>query len=84
MNSQETKPTGSTRPSFETKCSSTTELEKNSSFLFKAWVYVNNSIRPNGLAEVQLILLTFCIGLQGMTLRGAQLTTWTVTTIANW
>ncbi|KAK3341500.1 hypothetical protein B0T25DRAFT_573873 [Lasiosphaeria hispida] len=30
----------------------------------RVWSYLNESVRPSGFAEFQLILLTFCVGLQ--------------------
>ncbi|KAK4132484.1 hypothetical protein BT67DRAFT_450924 [Trichocladium antarcticum] len=30
----------------------------------KAWRYLNENIRPSGLVEAELLILTFCIGLQ--------------------
>jgi hypothetical protein len=31
----------------------------------KLWVYLTGNVRPTILAEIQLLILTFCIGLQG-------------------
>lgn len=34
-------------------------------FASRAWAYLNEDVRPSHFAEMQLVLLTFCIGLQG-------------------
>ena len=31
----------------------------------RAWGYLNQDVRASGLAEAELLILTFCIGLQG-------------------
>ncbi|CCC06497.1 unnamed protein product [Sordaria macrospora k-hell] len=33
-------------------------------FASRAWAYLNEDVRPSHFAEMQLVLLTFCIGLQ--------------------
>ncbi len=35
------------------------------SALSRAWDYLNEDVRPSGLVEAELLILTFCIGLQG-------------------
>ena len=48
---------------------STLDLEKPSqniaSFSSRSWKYLNAPVRPCGFVELQLILITFCTGLQG-------------------
>ncbi len=31
----------------------------------RAWGYLNQNVHASGLAEAELLILTFCIGLQG-------------------
>ncbi|KAL1842359.1 hypothetical protein VTJ49DRAFT_5424 [Mycothermus thermophilus] len=38
--------------------------EKAPSLFSRAWVYLNQDVRASGLAELELLILTFCIGLQ--------------------
>ena len=33
----------------------------------KTWSYFSSLVRPTSFAELELVLLTFCIGIQGMT-----------------
>ncbi|KAK3356231.1 hypothetical protein B0H65DRAFT_71907 [Neurospora tetraspora] len=44
-------------------CSQPIELSPQS-FASRAWAYLNEDVRPSHFAELQLVLLTFCIGLQ--------------------
>ncbi|KAK5663411.1 hypothetical protein OQA88_3840 [Cercophora sp. LCS_1] len=62
MDSQETTPTVSRQPSFES--SQRPSLPPQHSTASKAWSYMNGRIKANTFAEFELVLLTFCIGLQ--------------------
>lgn len=41
------------------------KIQTQPSALSRAWSYLNEDVRANGLAEIELLILTFCIGLQG-------------------
>ncbi|KAK3954888.1 hypothetical protein QBC32DRAFT_382322 [Pseudoneurospora amorphoporcata] len=44
--------------------SSQQQQQQQQSFASRAWAYLNEDVRPTHFAEMQLVLLTFCIGLQ--------------------
>ncbi len=42
-----------------------TKTEAQPSALSRTWNHLSENVRPSGLAEFELLILTFCIGLQG-------------------
>lgn len=42
-----------------------TKTDAQPSVLSRTWSHLNDNVRPSGLAELELLILTFCIGLQG-------------------
>lgn len=52
--------------------SQTPALTTSNTFSSRIWRHLRADVRPSNLAEVELLLLTFCTGLQGKftTLRG--------------
>jgi hypothetical protein len=42
------------------------ETKTPPSALSRVWRHLNEDVRASSLAELELLILTFCIGLQGM------------------
>ncbi|KAI1376377.1 hypothetical protein F4677DRAFT_89996 [Hypoxylon crocopeplum] len=50
--------------SIQTSSSETTLSPRSSSFMSRVWSHMLESVRPSGFAEFELLILTFCTGIQ--------------------